>query len=169
MYMYLLGPFNVDPIISHATIGRLCTKPASYWSNRISVITFCKYENNKNTKPKSRHFRQFRNPGWEKNEDLWWPCYIFIVQYDGENGWAIDWAIKGLLKTVAHPRSDGCMCVDCHSGKSLPCSGTHSFPWCWHIHADSHHCWRYIHPHLETECVKALIIPSQNSTFPHTT
>ncbi len=66
MYMYLLGPFYVDPIISHATIGRLRTKPASYWSNRISVITFCKYENNKNTNKKSRHFRKFRNPGWEK-------------------------------------------------------------------------------------------------------
>lgn len=104
-----------------------------------------------------------------KKEDLWWPCYIFIIQYDSEHGWAIDWAIKGLLKTVAHPRSDGCKCVDCHSGKSLPCSGTHSFPWCWHIHADSHHCWRYIHPHLETECVKALIMPSQKSKFPHTT
>lgn len=34
----------------------------TYWSNYFSVIIFSKYENDKKTKPKPKHFRQFRNP-----------------------------------------------------------------------------------------------------------
>ncbi len=54
----LLWPFSVDPTFSNATIGRLCTMPALYWSNYFSVNSFSKYKN----KAKPGHFSKFRNP-----------------------------------------------------------------------------------------------------------
>ncbi len=54
----LLWPFSIDPTFSHATIGWFCTILARFWSH-FSIITVSKYE--KIRKPKSGHFRQFRN------------------------------------------------------------------------------------------------------------
>ncbi len=81
----MLWLFYVDHIFSHTTISRLCTKPASYWPNYISVITFCKYENNKKQSQNPDILGNLEVQAGEK-EDVWWPCYISIIQYDGEHG-----------------------------------------------------------------------------------
>ncbi len=62
----------------------ICTKSKRYWSNYFSVITFSKYENNRKTKPKPRHFRQFRNPGQEmssKKKTNGHPMLPFMALY----------------------------------------------------------------------------------------
>ncbi len=43
-HICIVWPLSVDPIFSHATIGRLCTMSVHYWSNYFLAITFSKYK-----------------------------------------------------------------------------------------------------------------------------
>ncbi len=81
--MFLQLIFSVDPTFSHATIGRLCIKPACYWS--IVLFTLSKDDNNKKTKPKPQHFRQFRKsqPGHiQEKQDIWSPGAVIITVWN---------------------------------------------------------------------------------------
>ncbi len=59
---------------SHAVIGWLCTMPACYWSNNVLVISFSKYENNRETKAQPRHHSIYWFLIWKLVGEMVWEC-----------------------------------------------------------------------------------------------
>ncbi len=69
---YLL--YTYSHCFSHAVIGWLCPMPACYWSNNVLVISFSKYENNRETKEKPRHHSIYWFLIWKLVGEMVWEC-----------------------------------------------------------------------------------------------
>ncbi len=69
---YLL--YTYSHCFSHAVIGWLCPMPACYWSNNVLVISFSKYENNRETKAQHRHHSIYWFLIWKLVGEMVWEC-----------------------------------------------------------------------------------------------